>query len=204
MKIVLKEWQIFRKDYFIHFILMNIVFFVSAFGCYFVFQAFPEETTKLMGSITEMFESKGLHEKETDLEMSIGLFLNNSFASLLMFLSGSIPIVIMPFIYVIMNGSIIGVLFAFMAIEGEPVLELIVKGILPHGIFEIPAILYAASLGSYISLTIIKKLIGGKYKEIKLWDEYKKTFASFLIVVIPLLIIAAIVEGFITPVLLGK
>ena len=68
--------------------------------------------------------------------------------------------------------------------------------ILPHGVFEIFAILLCLSLAFKISHLLLKK--AWNFKKYKIKDEILKTFKFFLIFVVPLLFFAAIIEAFVT------
>lgn len=94
---------------------------------------------------------------------------------------------IMPLINAVSNGVVLGY-----------VLEKVYKftgfndfwRILPHGIFELPAIFISLGLGMRLGLFIFSK-----DKKKKLFVEVKKAIFAFLFIVVPLLIIAAIIEG---------
>lgn len=62
--------------------------------------------------------------------------------------------------------------------------------ILPHGIFELPAVFISLGLGLKLGLFMFSKNIG---KELK--RRFFGSSKAFIFVVIPLLIIAAIIEG---------
>lgn len=75
----------------------------------------------------------------------------------------------------------------------------ILKGILPHGMFEIPAYIYSSFLGFKLSYKAVKHSFRGVeftgiYLEY-LWREVK--------IIVPILLIAAFTEAFITSSLLG-
>jgi len=63
--------------------------------------------------------------------------------------------------------------------------------ILPHGIFELPAIFIALGLGTRLGMFIFEKQ---KKKELR--KRIYLSFLAFVLIVVPLLIIAAIIEGF--------
>ena len=67
---------------------------------------------------------------------------------------------------------------------------LILLNLLPHGIFELPAIFLAFGLGLKFGTFWMKK------KKIKtLLDYFWNSLRVFLLIILPLLIIAAIIEG---------
>ena len=66
---------------------------------------------------------------------------------------------------------------------------------LPHGIFEIPALILAGMFGLLLGEELWKEL-HGTGDAISAAQQYGKLFLAY---VLPLLGIAAIIEGFITP-----
>lgn len=62
--------------------------------------------------------------------------------------------------------------------------------ILPHGIFELPAIFIALGLGMKLGMFIFSK---NKLKELRY--RFWNSLVSFICIVVPLLVIAAIIEG---------
>jgi stage II sporulation protein M len=133
---------------------------------------------------------------------SFGLFLfiiiNNVFKMILSFVLSQL-LCIFPILSLVMNGWIIsnvGHLFAEQYSVGFFML-----GILPHGIIEIPAFIIgqaaALSLGS---MAIAAVFIQEKRPE--LFQNLRKNL-KYIGIVIVLLIIAAGIEAFITPSILG-
>lgn len=116
------------------------------------------------------------------------IFMNNIRASFLMLLIGFIPFI--PAIVNISNGIIIGlVMRAKVDATGNPALIL---ALMPHGIFEIPAICIATALGLGISMRLINKRFNEK---MTLKEQLILSMILFLIIVLPLLVIAAIIES---------
>ena len=124
--------------------------------------------------------------------MAVTLFINNLEASLLLFIGGA-TFGIVTLMILLTNGVIIGFVVEYAAkIQGSAA---VVAGIVPHGIFEIPAFIIASGLGFLLAESM--------WLEFKGMDdaaEYAGKLARvFLMVVIPLLAAAAIIEAFITP-----
>lgn len=130
------------------------------------------------------------------------IFFNNLTASAMMVLFGcllAIPTVLALFT----NGMVIGVLFAQLDGQGTAsAWDLLVYGLLPHGIFELPAIVFAAALGIKLGTVLLVPLKGKKRLESFgfVWLEVVKSAW----VVLALLLVAAAVEGAVTPMLLEK
>jgi stage II sporulation protein M len=92
---------------------------------------------------------------------------------------------IVPLIGAVANGILLGVVVALLG-NGLG----IVLGVLPHGIFELPAIFIAWGLGLWRSTWPLQENRKQVYR-----DRARKSYYVFFTVVLPLLIIAAIIEG---------
>ena len=96
---------------------------------------------------------------------------------------------VFPVFNALINGTLLGYVFSLASAEaGFGVIIYLV----PHGIFELPAIFIALGLGSKLGMFIFS----GKGKRA---SEFKRRFWNsltvFFFVVLPLLVIAAIIEG---------
>ena len=111
-------------------------------------------------------------------------------------LAGAIIFGLSTFINLIFNGFNVGALIGSTFLTNEP-LKLIVGLILPHGIFEIPAILISAIAGFKIPYEITLYLLDKKEKPIT--NEDIKEFLKLSLISIILIIIAAFIEVYITP-----
>lgn len=93
--------------------------------------------------------------------------------------------------------GIVGFLAAELAQTGTNPIVFLTAFILPHGIFELPAAILATAFGLRVGATIIS---GGKRGEgggfIAALADWVKVF---VILVLPLLLVAAVVEVYITP-----
>lgn len=114
------------------------------------------------------------------------LFSNNS-ASGFMALFFGFFFGIFPFFNAVVNGMILGVV-ANMSVSENGVFSL--WKLFPHGIFELPAIFISLGLGLKFSTFILKK------NKLETFKEFlEKSFWSYFLIAIPLLIVAAIIEG---------
>ena len=114
------------------------------------------------------------------------IFVNNLQSSFFGLLLGTI-LGIFPVFAAIINGYVLGFVGA-MSIESEGVF--ILGRLLPHGIFELPAIFISLGLGLKLGSFIFQKEKKKFFKKY-FWNSLR----VFLFVVLPLLIIAAIIEG---------
>ena len=128
------------------------------------------------------------------------IFLNNIRVNFIIVLFGLILSIISVLI-TIFNGLILG----FMYTVVSPIV--FVVGIFPHGVFELSAFIISlacAFLVTKLEINIIKSVSKFKVKEeIKNSEIMIKDILLSIIMIFVLLLIAAIVESTITPLLLG-
>ncbi len=97
------------------------------------------------------------------------------------------------FVNLIFNGVNLGVVAKMSIKTSITTLTLI----LPHGIFEIPAIIIAGAAGFKIPYEIVRYLAGKK--EQPLTKEDVKEYLTLALISIILIVIAAFVEAYVTP-----
>lgn len=202
-KIYQDQWLLFKQSYLKYFIGLFLFFIVAGFLAYYYMQNNQGLLDELMRQIYEMFEETDLlNEDLSSLSLAIGLFVNNTRASFLIAATGFIPIFLPTLGILFFNGAIIGVLFAYMNVKAAEVsiFSMFVSGILPHGIFEIPAVILSGAIAFYVTFGIYRRFNDSRYS---FRDCVMNAAKTFLFVVVPLLVVAAFVESFITPQLIG-
>lgn len=140
-------------------------------------------------SFTEVFDDAG------NLSV-VGLLLNNVRACMAAIGLGIIPFLFLPVIALVTNSAIIGTLFGLSMELGLPIGTMI-AGILPHGIFEIPALIMAISLGIYVCKGITMRIL--KKREGSLREDLADAGRFLALIILPLIITAAVIEAYITP-----
>lgn len=142
--------------------------------------------------LEEMEAAFGFLEKESSLELALFVFANNVLKTGLALLLGLL-IGIGPVLFLVVNGVALGLVGS--ALTPELPFHIFLLGVLPHGAFEIPAVLLASSAGIMIGVQVLRRIRGtggmpGEALHISL--------SFFLFLVVPLLLIAAFVESFVT------
>jgi stage II sporulation protein M len=117
------------------------------------------------------------------------ILLNNTFATL-MTLVGGVLFGILPVVSASVNGFVLGVLF-FMGAEQEGFRTALFL-MLPHGVFEIPAVLIAASYGLWLGALAWERIRGKEGAP--LGDRVRYALRMYFRIVFPLLVIAAAIE----------
>ena len=128
----------------------------------------------------------------SDAEMGGKIFLNNLEACFFLFLGGASFGIFTIFI-MSLNGIVIGAIMEIVHEQHSP--AFVAAAILPHGIFEIPAFIIAGALGLMLSQSLVNEYHGTGDAA----AEAQRLTRSFVLIVIPLLVVAALVEAFITP-----
>ncbi|WP_214754827.1 stage II sporulation protein M [Exiguobacterium sp. s16] len=202
MKTTLSLKEAWSNYYSRDFFRLWVIFLVTSIGSYFLFRAViaPEQVDEILAQLGESFESQGLTFDSSARETMIALFVNNTRVTLLAFLLGMIPLFI-PYMFVVINAAVIGLVAMLVGFAGESVIRVIVLGILPHGIIEISAILLGAAMGLSLNRYIWKKL-RGKETDVTFKALFVAGVKTFLVIAVPLLAISAIIEAYVTPLLL--
>ncbi len=127
------------------------------------------------------------------------LFAKNTLTAAISFFMA--PIIIVPPGILLLNGYTIG--FFGSAIAEQESLLLAFQALAPHGIFEIPALVFAAAGGLRFGVAIYRKIaLSVKNVDYSIKGEFRGSLILFLIAVV-LLLIAAVMETYVTPYVLG-
>ena len=114
------------------------------------------------------------------------IFFNNLRASFFAIVLG-IMLAIPTIFFIITNGYLLGFVSRYAA-SGESLFVL--WKLLPHGIFEIPAVMVSLGVGIKIGTDVLRK-----DRAKLLPEDFNSALKLFLLVIIPLLLVAAIIEG---------
>ena len=158
----------------------------------------------LIGEIAKIFQSKFGDKPPADLTLAREIFTQNLIASLIAMLGG-VVLGITAFVVIFFNGFIVGyVVLNLLALKGNAGSNalLLVAGLVPHGIFEIPAFLLAAAIGLRLGIEWTR---GQHYLHRgEVFKSNLKRVLYALPVVVILLVIAAILEVFVSGQLVNK
>jgi stage II sporulation protein M len=159
-----------------------------------------------LDSLDDLAESS---EGYPDWQMGIVLFGNNTRMAIgVGMLLAAIPLLgsLYAMFSMLLNGALIGVVAVL--IDKPP--AYLLAGLAPHGIFELPAIVLAAGLGLRTNIILVKGVVAAaRDKESRTVDmlyssirDIKRAWAVMYLILV-LLVIAAIIEAYITPELLS-
>lgn len=129
------------------------------------------------------------------------IFWNNIRATALLFLAGLVSFGVLGLGAYFINVALVGaVLAAFGLIGYQPAL-LFAAGILPHGLFEIPALILVGAVVLQVGASLVTPQVGKSMGQVLL-EQLADGCAILVGVVWPLLAIAAIIEAYLTPIVL--
>jgi len=172
-------WKFFKEA------RWHIVFALGIFALTFLIgfaypQIFRTEIFLFIEELMAMLEGKGM------LELTGIIFVNNMKASFFAIILG-IGIGIFPLVTGVVNGYLLG----FVSREAVNVGGLsVLWQLAPHGIFELPAVLFSIGIGLKIGADMYSGKVGKKLKH-----NFKEGLRFFVFVVFPLLLVAGIIEG---------
>lgn len=153
----------------------------------------------LVSNFAQQVEDMGILDEDGTVS-AFALLTNNVRATLLTILYGFVPYVFLPALSLGTNALLLGAFAAYYVNNGSSLL-LYLAGIIPHGIFELPAIVLAVAMGIYLC-KMINYYVKHNTKGIML-PLMADLLRAFLLRLIPLLVLASLVEAYITPLVMG-
>jgi len=153
----------------------------------------------LDGQLAALGELGGMAESADNpgLVFFLIIFLNNAIKSALIIYLGAL-FGIFPVIFLVVNGMMLGYLYTRLGEMGENAALVFLKGVLPHGIIEIPAVLLACAFGLKFGSLVFKSIGALFSRRSGLAGEYEafviRSVPALLLVVVALLT-AAIIES---------
>jgi uncharacterized membrane protein SpoIIM required for sporulation len=156
--------------------------------------AAPEDLTELQSNLEELPDLSSLNGHLS----APFLFFNNTRSMTVIFLAGMVSFSVLGVLFYMINVALIGGVYALLQLLGVAPLPIFLAGVLPHGIFELPALLIGSAVVLYIGAALVTPQNGKSMGEvvIELMADWAKIFVGL---VVPLLAMAALVEAYITP-----
>ena len=172
--------------------MTSIAFLVLVVLSYIAGRLFPEISATILTYFNEVVADSGIVRDDGSFS-ALALFGNNLRAMVLSTLYGFIPFLYLPALSMGVNAILLGMVAA--SVNGQWLL--LAAGILPHGIFELPALCLSLAAGLCLCQNInryIRKNEKGVMTPLLL-----NILRVTGLVVVPLLVIAAIMESYVTP-----
>jgi len=174
---------IFDRTVLPYILILTLIFAVS-------FLAGTIAPPSIRQQMTEVFQLvAGNYQGLAGGMLFFNILVQNLMATIFVLISGVI-VGIIPTFAISSNGFGLGVLYR-QAVDVSGYSKAALK-ILPYGVFEIPALLIAASYGLWLGVTVVRRARGKESTLLRFNIEH--AFRRYFAVVFPLLIVAAGIE----------
>ncbi len=161
-------------------LLLGVAFAFGFLSAY----LYPEAAQETVTAVAEEF---GVLDELTLFEIFMLIFLNNAFKSFVVMVLG-IAFGVLPVIFILLNGYAIGIIVAVSLAQSG--VAVVLFGTVPHGIFEVPAVLVAASYGVLLGEKALYRIKHGESLGVHVYAAIGK-FSRY---VVPFLALAALIE----------
>lgn len=141
------------------------------------------------------------------LWLFVFIFFNNAIKAVLFLFLGAF-LGLLPLYVLFANGGMLGYLLHTVSGSEMSALELFAKGILPHGIIELPALFISCAYGIRFGFLLVRSLFQAMVPAKR--KQAGENLLHFMTMLVPLslclvvaMFVAAVIETLITPLLLG-
>ena len=191
--------QFYRGELSYHLFIATVAFCVIILLTFILGLVRPSIAAGAIQAFANMIKNAGVVDDEGAFS-ALGIFGNNIRAFVLTACYGFIPFVFLPVVSLALNGAILGLFAAFYVNNGQSLLVYL-AGILPHGIFELPAMVLAMSCGLYLCRVITDYVRFNRKGTVK--PALANIARVMVLNVLPLTAIAAVIEANVTPLILA-
>jgi len=172
-------------------IIVALFFYVISF----YFQDF------ILAQMEYIASGVGKTNEITNVQKFFMIIKNNIIIGAVIILMGLIPIYRLSTLYALFSFAGVGVVMGYGQIMKEEVLKSFIIAFLPHAIIEVFAILFSIAIATYINKNMIRKVFFRKKVSVPFKLLFVQIIKSYLLIVVPLFVLAGIVEAFLTSLL---
>jgi uncharacterized membrane protein SpoIIM required for sporulation len=158
----------------------------------------PERTDQIRGLVSQNLTNLDNLDEHVPAPL---LFYHNARTTVLFLLLGLVSFATMGVTLLLVNMGLVGGVLGAASLVGYSPLLMFVSGILPHGIFELTAVFLAAAAMFKVGAQLVTPQAEKSLGEVLLLS-LADWFRVFVGIVLPLLAIAAVIEVYVTPLLL--
>lgn len=158
---------------------------------------FPALRDSLLSMVLSSMESMGIVNEDGSLS-ALALFSNNLRATVFIMVYGLVPFIQLPALALGVNTMALGVLASWYIAQGYSIVAFL-AAVLPHGLAEFPALILAFGVGLDVCGQVTRRLFRRDESALHIWDCLVLISRMLLLVLIPLLAVAAILEAYVTP-----
>jgi len=173
-------------------VLSTSLFLVGLLAGYTLPSLSPETARMVYDLLREAVLGRVGGSLKPGLGLSMLIFTNNIRVALMTLLLGFT--MAMPILVVLGNGALLGLVCAMEVSMGRPPL-LILASVLPHGVVEVAALVYTVSVSLELGLALWLRILRGS-REL---NGVLRRLPRDLVVIVALFLVAALIEGFVTP-----
>lgn len=168
-------------------------------------EAIKQAAKQMMDSIQRI--AKHINDANNPLYTFWVIFENNVMAAFSMVGLGIFFLGLYPALGLITNGILLGFLLKVYANGGVNPLKIFLTGILPHGILELSAIIFASAIGIKLGVLTYDWIVSWFVKERRAgakarFGEMLRDLPLIIGTIVVMLFLAAIIESTITPLLI--
>ncbi len=179
-----------KREITIYFIVLTTLFGLSALAGYQTAKNNPEEAKQFLNQFSSEL---GFIKFLPPIVIFLVIFFNNSIKALIAMIFG-IFFGLVPIFFVFINGYLVGLVLYTVGLSMG--LRKVAMMIIPHGVIEIPAIILACSYGLWLGRMFYRRITGDS---ISIKACISIALNHYFKIIVPMLIVAAFVEAYITP-----
>ncbi len=158
----------------------------------------PADIADFLAEDLAALEQLGAILRPFTVSTAIFIFSKNVLALVLSFIFSPI-LCLLPILALIVNGWIIS--FISSIIVQEKSLGFLLAGLLPHGILELPALIIGEAAALSFGFMVLTALVSRNKRKF-FWPHLKQNL-KYLAIAVSLLVPAAIIETYVTPLFLS-
>jgi uncharacterized membrane protein SpoIIM required for sporulation/ABC-type transport system involved in multi-copper enzyme maturation permease subunit len=155
------------------------------------------KTSDFQNLVKDARQSVGLVQARQHLSASF-ILLNNLRATLVVFVGGLVSFSVLGVMAYMANVGLVGAVLGVFSLIGYSPGQLFTAGILPHGVFEIPALMLTTAAVLRMGAVLVTPQTGKSMGQVTL-EVVADCAKIFVGLVFPLLVVAAFIEAYITP-----
>lgn len=180
-------------------VFVAIGFFAAGIAAGIAFSlTIPDDTVAFFSDELAYFSDLGDILEPSQISTFFFILINNIYALLYTFIFSPL-LCLLPVFSLLLNGSIISLVGVLVAQERS--VGFVVAGLLPHGIIEVPAFLLGEAAALGFGFAVMAALFSAKRRP-QLLPTFRHNI-RYVIIAIIMMVPAAIIETWITPLLLS-
>lgn len=161
----------------------------------------PAAIEPLLNIFSDMVELRGM-EQLAGTELAEAIFSNNLFALFWAIMLGFLPFARLPALELGLNALLLGGFAAYYRQSGMSI-AFYLAGILPHGVTELSALVVSCASGLWLCRTVTDRILGRENTP-TIRETFGGCMRAYVRYIVPLLLISALIEVFITPAILSQ